>query len=110
MRQRPYGTEISAQTFHPDGTTVTELAPAVWTLAHRGYSGPGRLDVWTYPTREAALKAGADLAMACGMDEESKAQALYQGGKYEELLSLYERHHPDTHLLRVQPSFLHAEP
>ncbi|MFI1259185.1 hypothetical protein ACH4U6_36410 [Streptomyces netropsis] len=102
--------ETSAQTCHPDDTTVTELAPAVWTLAHRGYSGSGRLDVWVYPSRKTALKAGADLAMACGMDEEAEAQSLYLAGKYQDLLAMYERHHPDTHVLRVQPSFLHHEP
>ncbi|MFJ1756526.1 hypothetical protein [Kitasatospora sp. NPDC088134] len=98
--------EVRAQTFHPDGAVTTELAPAVWTLAHRGYSGSGRLDIWTYTSRKSALKAGADLAMACGMDENAKARSLYTAGRYEELLSLYESEHPETHLMRVQSSFL----
>ena len=38
-------------------------APAVWTLADRGYSGGGRLDVWVYPDRAAAELAGAELTL-----------------------------------------------
>ncbi|MER7671239.1 hypothetical protein ABTY61_22615 [Kitasatospora sp. NPDC096128] len=100
---------VASQTFHPSGETTTELAAAVWTLAHRGYSGSGRLDIWTYPSRKHALKAGADLAMACGMDEHEQARSLYQAGRYDELLALYESHHPQTHLLRVQSSLLQTE-
>ncbi|MFC9330793.1 hypothetical protein [Kitasatospora sp. NPDC057015] len=101
--------EVSSQVFHPGGDTTTELAPAVWTLAHRGYSGSGRLDIWTYTSRKRALKAGADLAMACAMDDHEAARSLYGAGRYEDLLALYESHHPETHLLRVQPSFLDTE-
>jgi hypothetical protein len=41
----------SSRTYHTDGTVNTTTDPAVWTLAHRGYSGGGRLDVWVYPTK-----------------------------------------------------------
>ncbi|MGW4336705.1 hypothetical protein ACWEK5_28445 [Rhodococcus koreensis] len=36
---------VSSTLYHPDGTVETTRDPAVWTLAHRGYSGCGRLDV-----------------------------------------------------------------
>jgi hypothetical protein len=63
--------QVVAETIHrPDGTVETSRSAAVWTLAHRGYSGSGRLDVWVYPTKAAALRAGAELAMACGLDED----------------------------------------
>lgn len=51
----------------------TTRDPAVWTLAHRGYSGCGRLDVWVYATKQEALREGAKLAMACGLDEDERA-------------------------------------
>ncbi|WSY16641.1 serine/threonine protein kinase (plasmid) [Embleya sp. NBC_00896] len=53
-------------------------ASAVWTLAHRGYSGSGRLDVWVYRTRKAAMYEGAKPAMACGMHEDEKARLLHR--------------------------------
>jgi hypothetical protein len=48
---------ISTRTLHPDGTETVEKSPAVWTLAHCGYSGSGRLDIWVYPTKADALRA-----------------------------------------------------
>jgi hypothetical protein len=47
--------------------------PAVWTVAHRGYSGNRRLDVWIYRDENTALRAAAELAMSCGVDEDSVA-------------------------------------
>ena len=47
--------------------------PAVWTVAHRGYSGNRRLDVWIYRDEDTALRAAAELAMSCGVDEDSVA-------------------------------------
>jgi FHA domain len=41
--------------------------PAVWTVAHRGYSGNRRLDVWIYRDENTALRAAAELAMSCGV-------------------------------------------
>lgn len=81
----------------------------MWTLAHRGYSGGGRLDVWVYPTKAAALRNGAQLAMASGLDEDPKAADLFQRGRYQAVLDRYEELNPETHLLRVQPAFLHDE-
>lgn len=54
MSRRPadYIRMVTSSTlYHPDGTKTVEKQPAVWTLAHRGYSGGGRLDVWVYPTK-----------------------------------------------------------
>ncbi|SIC07505.1 Uncharacterised protein [Mycobacteroides abscessus subsp. abscessus] len=96
----------SSTIYRPDGVTARTQSPAVWTLAHRGYSGGGRLDVWAYPTKEAALKAGAVLAMECGLDSDAAAKVLMASGKFEAVMKRYEETSPDTHLLRVQPAFL----
>lgn len=100
---------VSAKTFHPDGSVTTARDLAVWTLVHRGYSGDGRLDVWVYPTRGAALAAGAGLAMQAGFDEDPKAAALFASGRYVEVLDRYEQTQPDTHVLRVQAAFLQPD-
>jgi hypothetical protein len=96
----------SSTTYHPDGTVETTKDPAVWTLAHRGYSGCGRLDVWAYSSKKAAIYEGAKLAMACGMDEDEQACALFTAGRYEKVMERYEETHPETHLLRAQAAFL----
>lgn len=44
--------------------------------------------------------------MACGMDEDRRARTLFATGAYQELLEHYEGNNPDTHLLRVQSTFL----
>jgi hypothetical protein len=100
----------ATKTFHPDGTTTVDKRPAVWTLAHRGFSGSGRLDIWVYPSQAIALRAGAQLALACGLDEsDPQAVRLYQSGRYQAVLDRYEAAHPDSFLLRVQPAFLQDE-
>jgi hypothetical protein len=93
--------QIASRTYRPDGSVETTREPAVWTLAHRGYSGGGRLDVWAY-----ALYEGARLAMACGMDEDEAARQHFEAGRYQKVLDRYEATHPETHLLRVQTAFL----
>ncbi|MER5890433.1 ATP-binding protein [Streptomyces sp. NPDC001941] len=98
--------EIASVTHHPDGKQSVEWAPAIWTLAHRGYSGGGRLNVWAHPDEGSALKAGARLAMESGLDEDPDARRLYAAGAFEQVLQRYEDTHPDTHLLRVQAAFL----
>jgi hypothetical protein len=100
---------VSCTTYHPDGTVETTRSPAVWTLAHKGYSGSGRLDVWCYPSKAAALYEGAQLALACGLDEDDHAVRLFETGKYAKLLDYYEQTRPETHILRVQPAFLQDE-
>lgn len=85
--------------------TAIEQAPGVWVLAHRGYSGNGRLDLWAYPSEEAALRAGAQLAKSiCGDDPEM--QRLIDTDKYREAMARYEQNEPDRHLLRVEPALL----
>lgn len=98
--------QVASKLYRADGRVETERRMAVWTLAHRGYSGGGRLDVWVYRTRREALFAGADLAMEAGMDDDPQCRALFAASKYTEVLRRYEQTHPDTHLLRVQAAFL----
>ncbi len=100
---------ISSQLYRPDGTVETTRDAAVWTLAHRGYSGSGRLDVWVYRSEKAALLDGARLAMASGLDEDETARALFAAGRYAKVLDRYEETSPETHLLRVQAAFLQDE-
>ncbi len=85
-------------------TTARDLA--IWTLVHRGDSVGGRLGVWVYPTRDAALASGAGLAMQAGLDEDPKETALFASGRYVEVLDRSEQTLPNTHILRVQAAFL----
>src|SRR5882757_7129334 len=99
----------SSITLHPDGTRSSTTDPAVWTLAHKGYSGSGRLDIWVYPSKAAALRAGAHAAMEYGLDDDPTARTMYAKGKYEQVMARYEETHPQTHLLRVQAAFLQPD-
>ncbi|AWK74312.1 hypothetical protein CBI38_24890 [Rhodococcus oxybenzonivorans] len=99
---------VSSTLYRPDGTVETTRDPAVWTLAHRGYSGSGRLDVWAYRTQAAALRAGAVLAMEAGMDEDLNVQNCLRQAAGREVMERYEELSPEGHLLRVQAAFLQA--
>ncbi|MEV5242583.1 hypothetical protein AB0K89_26275 [Streptomyces cinnamoneus] len=98
--------QVSSRLYRPGGMVETTRDPAVWTLAHRGYSGCGRLDVWVYATKQEALCEGAKLAMACGLDEDEQALKDFEAGRWQKVLDRYEDTSPDTHLLRVQAAFL----
>lgn len=100
---------MSTRLYRPDGTADTRLSPAVWTLAHRGHSGQGRLDLWVYPRKAAALKAGATLAMECGLDEDPTAQGHFARAHYQKVLDRYEQLNPEYHLLRVLPAWIQLE-
>jgi len=99
---------LQSTTYRPNGVVETAQAPAMWTLSHRGYGGSGRLDVWGYRSEQDALRAGAELALECGFDEDPAAVDLFESGQYRELLAHYEQHSPPEHLLRVVPAFLQA--
>ena len=96
----------SSKSFHPDGRQTVTHDPAVWTLAHRGYSGNGRLDVWAYPSQEAALRAGAGLAMDAGLDEDDQAVRHFAADEFQKVLDRYAETHRETHVLSVQAAFL----
>jgi len=100
---------VCSTTYHPGGSVEVAHQPAMWVLAHRGYSGSGRLDLWGYPSQQAALHAGAELALECGFDEDPHAVDLFEVGHFTELLAYYEHKSPDSHLLRVQPAFLQID-
>jgi hypothetical protein len=74
--------QVSSRLYEPDGSVEMTRDPAVWTLAHRGYSGCGRLDVWVYATKQEALREGAELALACGMDEDDQAVRDFEAGRF----------------------------
>jgi len=99
---------VCATTYHPDGTVDTGYRPAMWVLAHRGYSGSGRLDLWGYRSHADALWAGAELALASGLDEDPHAVDLFEVGHFAELLAYYEQKSPASHVLRVEAAFLHG--
>lgn len=83
-----------------------EMPPGMWTLAHRGYSGSGRLDVWLFPTEGDALREGAALAMECGLDTDPAAVAMMAADDLRGVLDRYEEISPQSHLLRVQVAYL----
>lgn len=97
---------VSSKLYRPNGAVETTRSPAVWTLAHRGYSGSGRLDLWVYPTKSAALKAGAVLALDCGLDEDSTARKYFSRAQYSKVLARYEQLRPEYHVLRVLPAWI----
>ncbi len=43
------------------------------------------------------------------MDEDDEAGALFDAGRYAQLLQRYEQTRPADHLLRVQPAWLQYE-
>ncbi|OKH65763.1 hypothetical protein EB73_21070 [Mycobacterium sp. SWH-M3] len=88
----------------PDQTGRTEIAygPGMWTVAHRGYSGGRRLDVWGYRSRTAALRAAAQLALDCGLDESAEAVDRFAKGRYQWLIDRYNEQGPDWRILAVQ--------
>lgn len=100
---------VCSTLYRPDGTVETSRAPAVWTLAHRGYSGAGRLDVWAYRTQADALHAGAALAMECGMDEDPRCRKMFAAGRWAAVMEQYEQQRPQGHALRVQAAFLQCD-
>jgi hypothetical protein len=78
---------VTSSTVHrPEGTVETSKDLAVWTLAHRDYRGGGRLDGWTYPTKPVALLNGAGRVMASGMEDDPRAVALSEKGRYQAVL------------------------
>lgn len=97
---------VSSKLYRPNGIVDTTRSPAVWTLAHRGYSGGGRLDLWVYRTKSAALKAGAVLAMQCGLDEDLTARKYFARGQHSKVLARYEQLRPEYHVLRVLPAWI----
>lgn len=100
---------VSRETLHPDGTREVETAPGAWVLAHRGYGGNRRLDLWIYPTRAEALRVGAKFAMDCGLWGDKKACKLYERGKLEEVMERYEELNDEWHVLRVVQGWLQTE-
>ena len=84
--------------------------PAVWTVAHRGYSGNRRLNVWIYRDENTALRAAAELAMSCGVDEDPVAVAHFRQGHYPAVISRYLQTSPDWHVLAVQEAPLMLDP
>lgn len=85
-------------------------APAVWTIAHRGYSGNCRLDVWIYRDEKTALRAAAELAMSCGMDEDPLAVGHFRHRHYPAVISRYLQASLDWHVLAVQEAPLMLDP
>ncbi|SLI30206.1 Uncharacterised protein [Mycobacteroides abscessus subsp. abscessus] len=101
---------VASTLYRPDGTVETRRRPAVWTLAHRGSSGSGRLDLWVYPSKTAAVKAGAALAMDCGLDKDPTARRYFARAQYQKVLDRYEQLRPASHVLRVLPAWIQQDP
>jgi hypothetical protein len=73
---------------------------------YRGYNGGGRLTIWVYPRDRPTLHADADLALACGLDEDDEAVAPFHilPGRGDH--DLLRGHHPDGHLRAGSGAFL----
>ncbi len=80
--------------------------PGIWTVAHRGYSGYRRLDLWAYPPDEAAaLKAAARLGIECGLDEDQAAVDAYARHDYRAVLNRHRETAPEWQILTVELTY-----
>lgn len=79
-----------------------ERGPGIWTVAHRGYSGYRRLDLWAYPDEHSALKAAARLGMECGLDEDEAAAKAYEQQDYRAVLDRHRETAPEWQILTVE--------
>ena len=48
--------------------------------------------------------------MASGLEDDPRAVALFEKGRYQAVLDRCEKTNPDTQLLVVQAAFLHDDP
>lgn len=92
--------------FHRLGGNI----PVVWTVAHRGCSGNGRLDVWVFPDERTALRSAAELAMDCGLDQDAIAKEHFDKERYDKVIARYCETSPPSHVLAVQEAPLMQEP
>lgn len=79
----------------------TAHGPGVWTMAHRGYSGSRRLDLWVYPDEASALRAAARLGLDCGLDEDTEAVKAFAREDYRTVLDRHRETAPDWQILEV---------
>lgn len=79
--------------------------PGIWTVAHRGYSGYRRLDLWAYPDEAAALKAAARLGIECGLDEDQAAVDAYARHDYRAVLDRHRETAPEWQILTVELTY-----
>lgn len=79
--------------------------PGIWTMAHRGYSGYRRLDLWAYPDEAAALKAAARLGIECGLDEDQAAVDAYARHDYRAVLNRHRETAPEWQILTVELTY-----
>jgi hypothetical protein len=95
----------------PDDQGHTEIGygPGIWTVAHRGYSGNRRLDVWRYRGEPAALKAAAQLALDCGLDRFPEAVERFKKRQYKWLIDRHNEQSHEWQILQVQVVNLIAE-
>ena len=69
-----------------------------------------RLDVWIHRDENTALRAAAELAMSCGVDEDPLAVGHFRQGHYPAVISRYLQTSPDWHVLAVQEAPLMLDP
>ncbi|MEV0415154.1 hypothetical protein AB0I68_31260 [Streptomyces sp. NPDC050448] len=74
---------LSSTLYRPDGSVETARSPAVSRLAHRRYSGSGRLG--------------------------EQACRHFDARRYARVLERYEGTRPEEHLLGVQAAFLQTD-
>ena len=101
---------IQSEGFYPEELKARTYVPVVWTVAHRGYSGSGRIDVWVYLDEQTALLGAAELAMSCGLDEDAVATQHFNAKRYSHVIARYCEKSPPDHVLAVQPAPLMKDP
>ena len=64
--------------------------------------------MWAYLTPKAAQQAGAEMVchLLADVGQRQEAVALFEAGKYQQVLDLYEEVRPEHHVLSVQPALL----
>lgn len=86
---------VSSKLRRPNGVVETTHSPAVWMLAHRACSCSGRLDLWVYPTKSAALKT-----------KTQRPRKYFSRAQYSKVLTRYQQLRPVYHVLRVLPAWI----
>lgn len=97
---------VVMETHYPDKSAEFVVGKALWVVAHRGYSGGRRLDLWAYSDESTALKVAAQLALDCGLDADQQADRSFKLRRYREVIDRYNETSPEWHILAVQEAVL----
>ncbi len=86
---------VVSELWRPDGMAETLYGRAFWAVAHRGFSGGGRLDLWAHRDEMTAMRAAAELAIEC-LDDEPIAANHFKNGDYRAVMDRYAERTPES--------------